>query len=290
MRSRIYVGHIVHARTVPVVHQFRYPMFTFAIDIDELPELDSRLKLFGHNRRALFSLYEADYLGDKGTPLRDKLNYWRRRTNAVIDLHRVELVTIPRVVGHAFNPVSFYYCYCSDGSLSGVVTEVNNTFGEVHVYMLDEPQPELADTIGHHRFSARKRFHVSPFNDLAGTYEFDFGPLGKCLDVSIEIQRSCGKTFSSRLYGNARKIDNRALCRLAATYPLSAALTLPRILYQAYKLHYHKGLPVVPKPPPSSLSTARATRPAYMSEFAAPTWLQRQNAPKVAERNHNGSH
>jgi cyclopropane-fatty-acyl-phospholipid synthase len=303
MRSRLYLGHVMHARKEPVAHRFSYPAFAFALDVDELPELDRNLRLFGHNRAGLFSLHESDYLGaghgissgDSGPQtmsgdhgafdgdLRAKLRRRIDDAGARIELHRIELVTTPRFAGHTFNPVSFYYCYATDATLSGIVAEVNNTFGEAHVFVL--PASQAVRTSGE-RFSfvAPKRFHVSPFNDMEGAYEFHFNPLDERLDVRIEIRRAEGKTFASRLRGDVRPLDNTALLRLAATYPLTTALTLPRIMWQAYKLHYRKGLPVFAKPDPASPQTFAATRPAYISEFSAPTWLQRRAARQPSPR------
>jgi len=275
----------MHARLAPVEHSFRYPAFVFRLDIDELAALARRLRLFGHDRRGLFSLHEGDYLGGAQGSLRDRLRAHLSRAGADIALDRVELVTTPRFAGYAFNPVSFFYCYGSDDALTGIVVEVNNTFGEAHVY----PLP-LADALDCHaerlRFVTRKRFHVSPFNDMQGEYDFRFAALGERLDVRIDMQREGGKSFTSRLSGRARLISDGALFRLAATYPLTAALTLPRIVWQAYKLHYRRKLPVHRKPEPSSPQTYAATRPAYISEFSAPSWLQRRGAAAATREDH----
>jgi DUF1365 family protein len=46
------------------------------------------------------------------------------------------LQTFPRVLGYAFNPVSFWHCHDAHGRLRAVLAEVNNTFGETHRYLL----------------------------------------------------------------------------------------------------------------------------------------------------------
>jgi DUF1365 family protein len=46
----------------------------------------------------------------------------------------VWLHCMPRVLGYAFKPVSFWYCHREDGTLAAIVVEVNNTFGERHCY------------------------------------------------------------------------------------------------------------------------------------------------------------
>lgn len=264
MRSRLYVGQLMHARRAPVEHAFRYPAFAFALDVDELPRLSDTLRLFGHDRRALFALHEADYLGAGAGDLRTRLARRIAQAGCAIELARIELLTVPRVFGHAFNPVSFFYCRDAADELSGVVVEVNNTFGEAHVYVLPADAP----------MRARKHFHVSPFHDMNGEYAFRFADLGERLDIGIDLQRDGTTTFVSRLWGGARPLSDAQLARLAAGYPLTAALTLPRILWQAFKLHYRKDLPVFAKPEPSSPQTYSATRPSYIREFAAPRVAQ----------------
>ena len=49
---------------------------------------------------------------------------------------RVVLLTNLRLLGHVFNPVSYFYCYGADGELAAIVAEVGNTFGERHPYLL----------------------------------------------------------------------------------------------------------------------------------------------------------
>ena len=65
------------------------------------------------------------------------------------EVGRVELVTSARFFNYAFNPVNFYFCYRPatidvDGDslvvelIRCIVAEVSNTFGERHVYVLDD--------------------------------------------------------------------------------------------------------------------------------------------------------
>ncbi|WP_164075921.1 DUF1365 family protein, partial [Stenotrophomonas maltophilia] len=54
----------------PRRHRLRYRVFSLLIDLDELPELDRRLRLFGHNRPALFSFQDRDHGGGEPGALR----------------------------------------------------------------------------------------------------------------------------------------------------------------------------------------------------------------------------
>ena len=69
-----------------------------------------------------------------------------------------------------WRPVSFWFCQRADGRLRAVLCDVRNTFGERHFYLLDDGAC-IADGA---ELRARKVFHVSPFNALAGEYRFRF--------------------------------------------------------------------------------------------------------------------
>ena len=61
-----------------------------------------------------------------------------RCAGAGVDLAggRVLLLTMPRLLGWAFNPLSVYYCFAVDGALAAMIWEVDNTFGERHAYLI----------------------------------------------------------------------------------------------------------------------------------------------------------
>ena len=63
LKSKIYEGHLTHARTAPVKHNFSFPIYTFVLDLDELDALDKNVRFFGYNRGSVFSLYDVDHLG-----------------------------------------------------------------------------------------------------------------------------------------------------------------------------------------------------------------------------------
>ena len=81
-------------------------------------------------------------------------------------------MTMPRLFGYVFNPVSFWFCRDRDGRLRAVLCEVNNTFGEHHCYLVhhDDRRPIEADAW----LDGRKAFHVSPFLPVEGSYRFRF--------------------------------------------------------------------------------------------------------------------
>lgn len=267
MNSRIYTGEVMHSRRAPVVHSFRYPIYVYAFDLDELDALEQSLfPLFGHNKWRPVSLLDRDYLTKGSAAIRAMLFAHLERAGVdTKEIARVELVTAARYLGYVFNPVSFHYCYRADGSVRAIVAEINNTFGERHLYICDDLDRVREGFAGH--YAEPKSFHVSPFNDMHGTYDFQFWELGDALDIRIDIVRDGGrKAFLSRLSGRAAALTRANLARTLLRYPLTASLTMPRILWEAAKLHYGKKLPVFTKPNPSSALTIGV---------ASPTWSER---------------
>lgn len=274
MKSSIYLGRITHTRLSPVQNHFVYPVYVYAFDLDELEHLDHNLRLFGYNRFRPISLFDRDYLHKGSQAIREKINSLLERSKIDLNIQRIVLVTAARFFGYIFNPVSFYYCYRNDDSLGCVVAEVNNTFHERHLYVLDpsksvqqdaNAQSERARSIV--QYHEDKEFYVSPFYDCIGVYEFAFAPLNDQLDIRLDLQKEGKKVFHSRIWGKAMPLKDRNLLRLCVQYPLRAWSTIPRIYWQAAKLHYGKQLPILSKPHPVSENTIRV---------AAPSWFQAQ--------------
>ena len=58
MTSALYRGSLLHARRDDHARRtFRYPLYVASLDLDELPALDRRLRLFSLDRPNLFSFY-----------------------------------------------------------------------------------------------------------------------------------------------------------------------------------------------------------------------------------------
>src|SRR5690606_19700215 len=126
--------------------------------------------LLSRNRANLMSLHDADHGGERG---KGRGATWVREVLAgagAPPVARIELLAQPRVLGHVFNPVSFWLCHDAAGALICVIAEVTNTFGDRHSYLCHRDDwgaigPE--ETLG-----ARKIFHVSPFQPVEGDYHF----------------------------------------------------------------------------------------------------------------------
>jgi cyclopropane-fatty-acyl-phospholipid synthase len=268
MKSKIFKGQIQHHRYQPVAHSFRYAIYVYAIDIDELPQLDQKLALFGYNRHRLAALFDRDYLFREPATIREKLSRCLNMEGVQGPVARVILVTSARYLNYVFNPVSFYYCYSPDQRLLCVVTEVNNTYGERHFYVLKDPVEEAGSQPPVTTFQAAKAFHVSPFNRVDGQYEFQFSDIRKTLNIRIKLQRQDSTIFEARLTGDGLELTTSNQVKVMLQHPLVPHMSMPLILWEAFRLSFLKKLPFHDKPVPVSPKTLGQKTPTVLQALA----------------------
>ena len=261
----IFEGFVEHIRVKPVFHRLRYPLYFYCIDLDELSEMDKKLPLFGYNRMWPVSIYDADYLDGGPGPIKDKVMHLLGQSGLASEVQRILLVTQPRYFMGIFNPVSFYYCFGKNGNLSCIVTEVNNTFGERHVYVLKDARDQ--GNVYPAVFTTDKAFHVSPFNDVSGSYEMSFSEIGAGLDIHVDLLRDGEKVFGAQLSGRSRPMTTREQLSVILRHPLIPRLTMARIHWEAAKLFFLRKLSYHPKPSPMSIMTIKRSPPTAMQRF-----------------------
>jgi len=250
MNSRIYTGQLRHARTHAADHRFVYNLHLYLLDLDELQMLQRDSAWFGHNQLRPVSLYDRDYLypGEEG--LRQKVQRALHENGIAQPAARIMLVTALRQFGYVFNPASFFYCYDDSDRVFCMLAQVNNTFGETHLYVLKTEGEGQT-------FHTEKMFHVSPFFPRTGRYQFDLSLPGDELFLKITYFLEDQVALEASFTGNSRPLDSQTLARTVLRHPLRAAMTFPRILWQAARLYLQKGLKVYTKPEPCSPLTIR---------------------------------
>jgi DUF1365 family protein len=228
---RLYLGEVMHMRLQPFAHQFRYRVFTLLLDVDRLAETDARLRLLTVDRPGLFSFRRADHGPRDGSDLRPwveaKLAEAGRPKPA-----RIMLLSIPRLLGYSFNPLSVFFCHDAEGALESVIYEVKNTFGDQHTYVLPaEPGPD-----GAVRHAQVKEFFVSPFIGMDQTYRFTVRPPGERLAVRIKQANAEGDYLIATQNGLAEALTDRALARIALSAPFTTFKIIAAIHWQALRL------------------------------------------------------
>lgn len=235
---RLYVGEVMHMRLHPFRHQFRYRVFTALLDIDRLESAESRL--FRVDRFGLFSFRRRDHGARDGGALRPwveaRLSEAGRPRPA-----RIMLLSMPRLLGYAFNPLSVFFCHDEDGRLESAVYEVKNTFGDQIPYVVDAVAAADPDGDGAARHMQAKAMYVSPFIGMAQTYRFTIRPPDERLAIRI---RQAGPDERGRetewliatQTGRRRALTDRALAGLVLTHPLAAFKVIAAIHWQALRL------------------------------------------------------
>lgn len=234
-RPCLYKGEVMHIRLRPFTHQFRYRVFSLLLDIDRMEETIAPLRLLKLNRFGLLSFRTRDHGARDGSALRpwvDRQLAEAGRPKAA----RVMLLSFPRILGYAFNPLSIYFCEDKAGTLESVIYEVKNTFGDQHPYILAAP----ADSDGAHRHREAKDFYVSPFLSIDQTYAFTIRAPGPRLSLKIRQHDADGSEDEPWLIatqnGQRRTLDDKNLLRLWLGHPLMTFKVFAAIHWEALRL------------------------------------------------------
>ena len=67
--SCIYSGFVTHRRLKPKKHFFKYKTFSLLINLNEIDNLDKKLKFFSYNKFNILSFYDIDHGPRDGTSL-----------------------------------------------------------------------------------------------------------------------------------------------------------------------------------------------------------------------------
>ena len=252
--SALYVGQVTHRRLRPRKHALRYRTFALLLDLDELPDLAARLRLLSHNSFNLFSFYDRDY-GSGAAPLREQIEGHARKAGLDLDGGKIRLLTMPRILGYAFNPISLYFCHGRNGGLLAILYEVNNTFGQRHSYFIPvEPAAE-----GPIRQSCAKQFYVSPFMAMDMDYEFTVTPPGEKVSIAIVERDRQGVVLTATQAQDRVALSDAALARVFFSHPLLTLKVVVGIHLEALVL-WIKGLRLQIRPPPPDQPVTHVVR------------------------------
>jgi uncharacterized protein len=244
-------GQVRHTRLRPAHNAFAYGTYFFMLPLRTLAR--APCATLARNRAGLLSFYDRDH-GDGRAPEHGGALAWideLLRGEGVNDATgEVWLHCYPRVLGYTFKPVSFWYCHSPDGGLRAVVVEVNNTFGERHVYLLDRP------TYGVEQ-QAAKVFHVSPFCNVEGSYRFRFmtTALRDKTVARIDYDDAQGALINTSVSGALEPLTAQSQRKAVWRYGAMTLAVIARIHWQAFKL-WKLRVPFFKKPvPPTALVT-----------------------------------
>lgn len=233
LASVVYEGNVRHRRFAPHAHAFDYRMAQLYLDLDEIDTVFRRRWLWSNHHVNLAEFRRSDYLGAPDMSLADAVRQCYEKATGSRPLGPIRLLTHLRYFGFVFNPVSFYYCFDTDGvTLLGIVAEITNIpWRERHAYVLPVATADRRGSAMVWTFP--KTFHVSPFMPLQCEYAWRFGVPGEQLNVHMDVLREGKHAFDATLRLKRRALDGASLARVLWRYPLMTAQVVGVIHWQA---------------------------------------------------------
>lgn len=228
MQNAIYTGFVIHNRTTPKLHKFRYKLRMFFLDIDNLHSIFKYIPFVSIDKFNLLSFYRKNYFPSKtNLSIRQEIENEIKRHGYDEIPKKIYILTHLAYLGFCYNPVSFYYCYDDTDQLIFFLSEVNNTpWNERHIYLQKIPKEDI------NSWTQSKQFHVSPFLPMNLQYVWKINIPSKqvriylaCVDNKI-IFRATLKLMQSTL-----NLKNCLTTFLLS--PVITVLTVFRIYWQA---------------------------------------------------------
>lgn len=247
------VANVTHRRLSPRPHHLAYHVYYVCLPVRALASAANRL--FSINRGNLFSFRERDhgFAPQGGAAWAQQLLVEHGLAEACHG--DIELITMPRVLGYGFNPVSFWFCRDGQRRLRAVIAEVNNTFGERHAYLLaHENAAVLSDQDW---LRAGKVFHVSPFLTVTGSYRFRFHDGEEKTGIWIDYYNDQGQlVLQTAMVGRRYNLSARRLAWCFVRYPLVTFKVIGMIHVHAIRMLI-KGFTYHRKPPLAAPEVSR---------------------------------
>jgi DUF1365 family protein len=239
--SCLYECTVMHRRLQPKHHEFVYRIFLFLLDLDEIPSLTRAIPLFSAEEPNLYSLRNEDYFQFHSRGLRENLETFLQTQNIPTRPARISLLTLPRMLGYTFNPISIFFCFDEENRPLTSVVQVGNTFGELKPYLV--PLDESGNSF---HIRVPKNYYVSPFSPLDVAFDFRFKNPGQSLHIAIDNYQGDQKTLISTLTGKRTELTTSNLARLTLAFPLVTLKIIFLIHWEALRL-WLKGIPFILK-------------------------------------------
>ena len=236
IEHKLLITNVWHRRLFPAHNAFHYRIYQVLLDMNALAMKTTRW-WFGINRPGLVSFHDKDHgFRDQSSSL-----VWLKSLLSdygVIGVEHVELLTMPRVLGYLFSPVSFWLCRNEQNDLIAVVAEVNNTFGETHSYICHHAS--LKKINRDEWLSAQKKFHVSPFMDIEGEYRFRFDIQAETIKIAIHYYCDGKLKLVTSINSLVKPLTGKSLLAQFVCHPLMTIKVIGLIHWQAIKLWFKK--------------------------------------------------
>ena len=239
--SCIYSGFVTHRRFKPQRHFFSYKTFSLLIDLNEIENLERKIKFFSYNKFNILSFYNVDHGPRDGSCLVKWVKKILIESKIDIGSGTIKLLCYPRFFGYVFNPLSIFYCYGENSQLKAVLYEVKNTFDEQHTYVF--PISPSSNLILH---KCDKKFYVSPFIEMKTFYNFRLLKPGKIINIFIKQSDIDGALLIACQAGKQLELNSKNLFIQFLKHPLMSFKVILAIHFEAFRL-WLKGIKHVKK-------------------------------------------
>lgn len=229
------VGQVHHSRHRPLGYAFTHRHYQWLVDLDRTTPLPWWLRRVARVR-------PADHLAGSPDVAALRANVLRVAARDGVDVTsvtRIVLLAHARVLGHAFDPLSVFWCLDAAGLVRAVVLEVHNTYGGRHAYVV------TPDARGGAKVD--KTFPVSPFNDVDGTYAVALRLSPQRVSVAIRLRVDGRLVLTASVTGRCVRATPAAVARVLVSHPVMTQQVSALIRYHGVRL-WARRLPVRPRP------------------------------------------
>ena len=251
-------SRIIHARHQPAAHRLERRGLSLWLDLDKLEEADAQSTLFSVGKWNILSFDEKDY-GPNFAAGRNHVESLAEYARRLARLHlpdksfgRVCLLTFPRILGVAFNPISVYLCYDKKDRPVFLIYEVRNTFGDMHSYV------GAVEEGGSSVHEVEKMLHVSPFFPVKGEYRLKLRAAAETINLLIDYSIEKRPALTASLRGEKSPLTSCSILAgliWARLFPMRPLVSIHR---EALKL-WRKKVPFFARPAPPAASWSVAT-------------------------------
>ncbi len=231
------VGSVWHKRYSPKIHEFRYKLNSWLIDLRELNKLAGNSPFINNKRAALYRFKENQYLRDFPGNLIDKVR--QKLINLGADINGVEefyLLGQVSNLGLYFSPLNLYLCY-TDKNCTYILAEVSNTpWNERYYYLLDMSKDQII---------SEKNFHVSPFFGMKQKYYWQFNINERHITFKIDSYEDTKLVFSAGYSGSLYNLKDKSTKYKILRTPANVYKIISGIYFEALFI-WLKKIPFVP--------------------------------------------
>ncbi|MFD9892329.1 DUF1365 domain-containing protein [Amycolatopsis sp. NPDC059027] len=197
--TALYDATVAYVRRAGPPHASAHRSYLWLVDLDAPPRLPWWLRPF-----ARFDGRDHFAPGGRAS-IRAKLDAWLAGRGIDLRGGRVLMLAGARSLGHAFSPITVFWCHGPDGALACVVAEVHDTRRGRHAYLL--------------RPGAGERFAVSPFPAMDGEYRMHLPNPESLLAVTVASEQEDRTPFVATLRGVRRPVTRWWLVRTVLARP-----------------------------------------------------------------------